>query len=534
MKRIISAIAALALAAGWATTASADGFTPIGYAPSSDIQAFTVEDLPNGAEWMSGIWNVNVPNPETAESPRFCMSLTTNGCSLDTNARVSGSSILPACVSQTLNCVQALKITKPDGTVVEAKMVKQFPGFSFDGVQTQNIPSGSTPSLWRAVGAPNDSASDEYIVTVNLGWYLSNGYARINGMTARVIPVKDVFGSSFVPSRVMYHTQEATGMFQSNHDNGERGGLDVCAATDYGYCAEKVGFTVGTRADLTLRISNQVTGWLHGRISKPNISVTPIDGSYNTLEIAGDPVTVPYLYAAVKVSEMPVWFRSQFIEKYNRIGGYNSRSQWWEHNSSDENSLELIPLLAKSANETAADTKSYWSVKSISAANNQSQCLSDTSRLIGLVTTNAMAYSGSAPNWDGASLDYKVAGLHYMPDGKTLVEGTYDLAIRSDVARCLYGFSNAPISATVSVIDASGETKSAVTTVNEVDGWLKLAAYGFTFSSPSIKVQLSQKATAAAPSSQTVQKTIVCVKGKLTKKVTGVAPKCPTGYKKKA
>jgi hypothetical protein len=27
--------------------------------------------------------------------------------------------------------------------------------------------------------------------------------------------------------------------------------------------------------------------------------------------------------------------------------------------------------------------------------------------------------------------------------------------------------------------------------------------------------------------------TITCVKGKLTKKVTGVSPKCPSGYKKK-
>jgi hypothetical protein len=28
--------------------------------------------------------------------------------------------------------------------------------------------------------------------------------------------------------------------------------------------------------------------------------------------------------------------------------------------------------------------------------------------------------------------------------------------------------------------------------------------------------------------------TITCVKGKMTKKVTAVSPKCPAGYKKKA
>jgi hypothetical protein len=30
-----------------------------------------------------------------------------------------------------------------------------------------------------------------------------------------------------------------------------------------------------------------------------------------------------------------------------------------------------------------------------------------------------------------------------------------------------------------------------------------------------------------------VQKTITCVKGKVTKKIKAVAPKCPGGYKKK-
>ena len=37
----------------------------------------------------------------------------------------------------------------------------------------------------------------------------------------------------------------------------------------------------------------------------------------------------------------------------------------------------------------------------------------------------------------------------------------------------------------------------------------------------------------AAPQTVAKATTITCVKGKLTKKVTAVNPKCPTGYKKK-
>ena len=74
----------------------------------------------------------------------------------------------------------------------------------------------------------------------------------------------------------------------------------------------------------------------------------------------------------------------------------------------------------------------------------------------------------------------------------------------------------------------------ATTTVNEKDGWLYLSAKNFTFSSPTVKVKLSQEG-APVQSVQTAPKktTITCVKGKTTKKVTAVKPVCPTGFKKK-
>jgi hypothetical protein len=147
-----------------------------------------------------------------------------------------------------------------------------------------------------------------------------------------------------------------------------------------------------------------------------------------------------------------------------------------------------------------------------------------------------MGYDGSSPSFSDGFLNYHVSGLHFAPDGITPNEGTYDLVMRSDTARCLYGFTKAPISATVSVISAAGEQKTAVTTVNEKDGWLSMRAYGFTFSNPVVKVQITQAkdpsaaASAASPAGKT---TITCVKGKLTKKVAGTARKCPAGFKKK-
>jgi hypothetical protein len=44
---------------------------------------------------------------------------------------------------------------------------------------------------------------------------------------------------------------------------------------------------------------------------------------------------------------------------------------------------------------------------------------------------------------------------------------------------------------------------------------------------------LAQQTAAAAKVAQVKKTTIACVKGKVTKKVTSVRPKCPTGYKVK-
>jgi hypothetical protein len=145
-----------------------------------------------------------------------------------------------------------------------------------------------------------------------------------------------------------------------------------------------------------------------------------------------------------------------------------------------------------------------------------------------LVFTNASVFSSGAPafNKSEGTLDYKVASPHTKPDG-TLTSGTYDLVLNSTVARCLYGFSKAPIGATVSVLSNEGQAQVATTIINEKNGFFRMGAYGFGFSSPTIKMKITQTATSGSKT------TITCVKGKTSKKVTAVKPVCPAGFKKK-
>jgi hypothetical protein len=152
-------------------------------------------------------------------------------------------------------------------------------------------------------------------------------------------------------------------------------------------------------------------------------------------------------------------------------------------------------------------------------------CLGDTSQVLGIVTTNSMIYNGGIPQFRNGFLNYEVAGLHYQPDGITKVQGSYDLVLRSEVARCLYGFSRAPLSATISVI-GEGDRSIATTVVSEKNGWLKLAAYGFTFSKKTIRAKI----TKAKPTR------IACVsvaEESKARKIRAVNPKCPKGFVRK-
>jgi hypothetical protein len=96
------------------------------------------------------------------------------------------------------------------------------------------------------------------------------------------------------------------------------------------------------------------------------------------------------------------------------------------------------------------------------------------------------------------------------------------------VARCLYGFTKAPIGANVSVVSNDGQTQVATTIIKEANGFFRMGAYGFGFSSPTIKMTITQSGSAS-----TAKTSITCVKGKTSKKVTDVNPVCPAGFKKK-
>lgn len=344
---------------------------------------------------------------------------------------------------------------------------------------------------------------------------------------------------------------------------GSTTGSDCVMKGNYrgkGFCLNRRAFARDTTFRLVVRLAQTPTGWLHGRMSQPNVSFTPLSKLFTGVQISvtGKTISVPVVQAGMQYNDLPEPLKrdyarastSGFRGRYGccamgraSLPGFETDQSKANHHSypsawSDHGIDELSAWLPHIGDKATANL-STWSVRTLSAEEMQGtdECLADDKQIVGLVTTNATQYSGGPPKYNRktATLDYQVAAPHYRSGGGKFF-GTYDLIMRSDVARCLYGFSNAPLNASVSVVDDEGVTTVGTRNISEKDGWIKIAAYGFGFSAPTVKVKFSQGKTSSAakkPSAVIKSKSIVCVKGKQQRTVTGTKPSCPKGWKQR-
>ena len=150
-----------------------------------------------------------------------------------------------------------------------------------------------------------------------------------------------------------------------------------------------------------------------------------------------------------------------------------------------------------------------------------------TDRPAGITGSNATIFQHSPPIWDKnlRTFSYQVGSFKETPEGTKFL-GDYSLLVSTDVARCLWGVEVGAAKAALQVLSSAGEKQVATTLVTNNSKWFRFRASGFHFSSPKIIASISNLSPSKA-------KTITCIKGKLTKKVTAVSPKCPAGYKKK-
>jgi len=390
------------------------------------------------------------------------------------------------------------------------------------------LPHGGTPGIWRAQSAAHAGESDSFVVNVE---YVTTWHLQTNPKGAlEWLPWYDNLKMEVVPfsitpkSELKKYVKPSTAVTSAILDIGGYECKDP-VFVEYITCGEQEYFSPDTNVGVTIRMDKSASGWFIGRLANPNITIEQFAWDYNinSISISGDAITIPKLAVfAVRGDPGFTTTTPKFIGD-NYSSDPIAQKMW-----------EPFRILAK---DKASGYATVWSLDIFGIS---PPCYIGINRVLGIITTNALAYQG-VPTFPklNSPIEYSVVGMHYNADG-SVTKGVFNMVINSDLARCLYNLPKEPLQANVAIIYPDGGASSVATVILREDkeqGWVHLAASNFTFSNPTIKVTFEKEGTkpalAVSKSAAAVTKTIICLKGKVSKTVTGAKPLCPAGYKKK-
>ena len=478
-------------------------------------------------------------------------------------------------------CVASFSVITAEGKEVIAKPLmkfpknaKEFPGkINPDGT---GYAAGLASWIWRAEG---DGPGDEhdYLLTGNVQSVGENKNKSWKDLQSRefffeAVPIfRENSTLIKAPEKIMQKKvgQNFNEIMTSNNESS-------CYANDDGVCLHRREFQPNTRLKIALQMPKFVSGWLNGRLNKPAVTCKSFSATSDLVTVEAGPEENIFAGKwmnrsdikdfSFKTPEIENRFKGMFQGYYNRDNPNSIRD------SGEDGAMDAYDLWAPYMGENAFAVNKTWTLSN-ARSNNPSNCVQkETGGIQGVVSTNASAYEATAPkyNKENGTLEYKVAAPHFAPDGKTENIGTYGLAMSITLMQCLYGITNVPTSASVSITTSAGAERISTVALTQIGKWVFLSAENFTFSSPTLRIKLNQTSSAtsqstgtaevkkdppapevkketpapevkevkevaaAKPAAATAKKIIItCTKGKLIKKVSGTTPKCPTGYKKK-
>ena len=489
-----------------------------------------------------------------------CESLDSPKCIEATD--IIATAVLPPCDAVFVsNCIESVYAIDPAGVKIEGVNPVYYPTSvktNFAASAKNNLPHGGSATIWSIPNVVHGGNSSNYVVQVftqsglrkQLGEPVINQTFSIYQLTAAIIPVTQVSGS--FNQQVVEDSSSLKNGATYGIGSPSRQEWRNCAIVGDGDCQLKEKFPEGYRFGLSLRIARPIKGWVHGRIFDPEVNISIASDGSQRIGVLASPVVVPVVGEWFKWDELTEPIKEYILAGRIQGGAGSNETRFLATGryqemvgSSGIGAINALSLWLPQLKDKASASPTVWAFSNLSDSELElaDSCIRNATDLAGFVTTNATAYSAGPPvfNRETMSLDYTVIAPHYTSKG-AVFKGSYDLRIKSSIARCIYGFTNAPIQATISIISSDGTAQVATEQIREKDGWISLSAKGFEYSSPTIRVNLSQEAPPAPEPTATPttsikpvakKSSITCTKGKVVKKVTAVKPKCPTGFKKK-
>ena len=426
-----------------------------------------------------------------------CESLATSDC--PKSGWLNYFALLGICDStNTVDCVEGITAKREDGTDLPITYAGNFPLDNvreFKGNPNLNLPNGKSSFLLDIPSAPHKAGST-YLVNATMFGFKSPTMAKFKTIRFTLaVNAVSIESGEFLPSQQSLEAEQYNRL-GPGLDVGWKG-VSKCAQSSPTQCAAKQSLPTDIVFSAKLRLKTKINGWLYGRASNVDATISTDAKGIQRVEISGRPVISPSVFGWVEKATAP----KSLVSFYNKMSdfdfkkgsGYPNESLLRYFNPEEDYSLPEMALWLPILKDTAAAAPTYWHFMTMEHGFANS-CLSSDSKLIGIVNTNASGFKFGPPEFNKklGTLDYKVIAPHYLPDGSTF-KGSYDLWIDASVARCIYGFTNAPIQATISIVTDKSTTIISTSTIKATSKFIKLGAYGFTFSNPILRVKLKQK-----------------------------------------
>jgi len=411
-----------------------------------------------------------------------CESFDKYPCVPSATTFLSGQVVAPVCEASETNCLRQV-FAESNGEKIQGRFLgylqdKQFPARPSLGLRGR----AASMTLWDIPGVIHAGGSSTYAVSVSYRVQFENGRFRTNSFESSIVPYLEEVDPI---NREMKAREfiDPDGRPSVGYGAASSG----CVWFGRGKCGRAFAFSADYKIGIEIKFERELANWFKARLQDTDLTVTRASSRDNLIRVSGRPIEIPLFSYSLEFRTLPEEIK-RFFKKNNLYlnPGVSGTT------NDNMHSMAFVEMYRKYVNDTAAATLSVWSFSNIPVGP-YLQCLSGSSQILGMVTTNSMTYQGEPPKYKNGFLEYEVAGMHYLPGGEELALGSYELIIKSSVAQCLYGLGKVPLSASVSVVNDKGKKTFATTTVGEKDGWLKLSAKGFTFSKKIIKVKITQK-----------------------------------------
>jgi hypothetical protein len=429
---------------------------------------------------------------------------------------------IPCVDSTSTECIEGMKATLPSGEVSQAVLTGRQSVAKGDGYKRRALFEWSFPGLIFQNGTSRAFLYASYTSPEDLLCDIRNWcYQKQERMTVMFTP-SDIDGSR--PDVIITDSAAKNTICPTNSDVSL---LNICKIDSPNWLiASKVVFEV------TLRTSRYfISNYAEGRVEDLNVNQ--------------DTALNPGLYRKVSVSFSPVEHQIVDLNAGKSFEYFYlwSRLDAGVYNPLQAKNKDYSPIILENSLYLSDTPLIIIHGLSGNTAQRAWECGA------GKVSISTNAYYWTIPDWDKStdSLRIRLTSPHLDSQGK-LSTGTFQFKVSEELAWCLFRVNvNKQLFASVSVTYSDKEEPEVTTLETTLrNGFFTINFNNFHYSSPNIRMKLVEAGVevAAEPKAKIIEGskdqvaarkklTITCLKGKLTKKVTGLAPKCPTGYKKK-